>query len=81
MHLLQQLLFTMEMEVAKELPLNRMKDESTTSYSRELDFSTTSYCRPKDESTYSRELDIFATSSSRMQGLQQVAHLRALPSS
>ena len=47
----------------------RLKDESTTSYSRELDISTTSYCRLKDESTttYSRDLDISATSSSRMQ--------------
>ena len=53
----------MEMEVAKELPLNRGKDESTTNYYRLLDISATSssrmedvyttsyYCRLKDEST------------------------------
>ena len=48
------------------------------------DVYTTSYfCRLKDESTtnYYRLLDIPATSSSRMQGLRQVAHLRVLPSS
>ena len=93
--MLQQLLFTMEMEVAKELPLNRGKDESTTNYYRLLYISATSssrmedvytnsyYCRLKDEYTtnYYRMLDISATSSSRMQGLKQVAHLRVLPRS
>ena len=50
-----------------------MEDVYTNSY----------YCRVKDEYTtnYYRMLDISATSSSKMQGLKQVAHLRALPSS
>ena len=60
-----------------------MLDTYATSSSRMQDvYNTSYYCRLKDEytTTYSRDLDISAASSSKMQGLKQVAHLRALQS-
>ena len=58
----------------------RLKDESTTTYSRELDISTTSYCRLKDESTtsYSRELDISTTSYCRLKDEYTTTYSRDL---
>ena len=48
----KELSLSMEMEVAKELPLNRGKDESTTNY-RLLDISATSPSRMEDDYTTS----------------------------